>query len=223
MHFTLRRVELWIRHCWTTFWWCSVLSDRGQPETTMTKKKTKMKTTRFRPTLLCSIPLGQSSFRWQLWCDPIYRKLLLIAYCNHWTKPSQWPLITMRIRRFYHVYCIGYQELSVIWRRRWECIEGAHSHGIIWSKLKDFTILLGESNLDEKSRLDFENLFSRQHLQRVQHVNFGKTGSQISSKHGHPLWNKLQEHMVSTTGSDFSIFLLFVVTFIYNVNKKLEG
>jgi hypothetical protein len=29
--------------------------------------------------------------------------------------------------------------------------------------------------------------------------------------------------MVSTTGSDFSIFLLFVVTFIYNVNKKLEG
>lgn len=73
-------------------------------------------------------------------------------------------------------------------------------------KFKDCTRPLDESNLDEKSRLDFENLFSKQHLQWVQHANFGKTGSQKSSKDGHPLWDKLQEHMVSTTGSDFRIF-----------------
>lgn len=76
-------------------------------------------------------------------------------------------------------------------------------------KFKDCIILLDESNLDEKSRLDFENLFFKQHLQRVQHANFVKTGSQNYSKHGHPLWEKLQEHMVPTTGNDTSIFFWY--------------
>jgi hypothetical protein len=66
---------------------------------------------------------------------------------------------------------------------------------------KDCTKRFDDSNLDEKSRLDFENLFSKQHIQWIHRANFGKRGTLKSSKDGHPIWEKLQEHMVSTTGS----------------------
>lgn len=65
MHFTLRRVELWIHHVEqhfdeVVFFTTEVPTRNDYDDDDMTK------TAQFRPTLLSAIPLGQSSFRWQL-------------------------------------------------------------------------------------------------------------------------------------------------------------
>ena len=143
---------------WTTFWWSSVLHDRGanqkwlwrwryDEDRTIQANVTKRDSTRSVILPLATVMRSD-------------RKLLLITYCNHSTKPSPWSLITMRIPRFWSCILHWVPRTSVIWRRRWECIEGAHSHGIIWSKIQGLYHIVGRVKLRWKVKAWFrESLF----------------------------------------------------------------